>query len=171
MNRRSLLLIGGAAALAACQRSMAMVSGVGSSVKSLVDRKPQPAIANNILDVAAQQPDTSAFMAVVDASPLGPALRGEPGPFTLLVPTNAAMAALPAGYVASLSDEALVDFISYHVINGSAYGLDSFPEVDGKREMQVKLPSGKVLGPATLLRGDYAATNGLVHIIDTVFGG
>jgi len=100
------------------------------------------------------------------------------GPFTVLAPTDAAFAKLPAGTLEMLlkpeNKKQLVDILSYHVVPGVAAYSDAVvkmtevPTVLGS-PIAVKVVGGKVmLNGATVVAADVEATNGVIHVVDTV---
>jgi uncharacterized surface protein with fasciclin (FAS1) repeats len=130
----------------------------------------------DIVDVAAGNPDFSTLVAAVKAAGLVDALKGE-GPLTVFAPTNAAFAKLPAGTVESLllpeNKAKLVEILTYHVVPGKVMAADVV-KVDSATSLQgqsiaVNVTDGKVMvGNATVVATDVKASNGVIHVIDTV---
>ena len=104
-------------------------------------------------------------------------------------PTNDAFAKLPAGTVEGLlkpeSKGTLTAVLTYHVVAGkfeAAAVIDAINENNGKftvttvqgGTITLSLKDGKVLltdakgGTATVVMADVAASNGVIHAIDTV---
>ena len=139
-----------------------------------------PALAadKNIVETAAANKDFSTLVAAVKAAGLAETLSGN-GPFTVLAPTNAAFAKLPAGTVDSLlkpeNKAKLVAILTYHVIPAKAMAADvikmdgeSVKTVEGSK-VAIKVVGGKVmLNKATVTKTDIACSNGVIHVIDTV---
>jgi uncharacterized surface protein with fasciclin (FAS1) repeats len=144
--------------------------------------------ATTIVDVAAGNPDFSTLVAAVKAAGLAETLSGD-GPFTVFAPTNAAFAALPAGTVETLlkpeSLEKLKSVLTYHVVSGkydaaavtaaitAGNGKFTVTTVQGgKIDLSVK--DGKVVltdangKTSTVVTADVAASNGIIHAIDSV---
>lgn len=142
----------------------------------------------NIVDVAAGNADFSTLVTAVKAAGLVETLSGE-GPFTVFAPNNAAFAKLPAGTVDSLlkpeSLEKLKSVLTYHVVAGkfdAAAVTDAINKNNGKYTVTtvqggtivLSLKDGKVMltdangGMATVILADVAASNGVIHAIDTV---
>jgi len=128
-----------------------------------------------IVDVAAGNPEFSTLVTAVKAAGLAETLSGE-GPFTVFAPTNAAFEKLPAGTVENLlkpeNKEQLVAVLTYHVVPGKVMaadvgGLTSAPTVNGKA-LKVDTRSGVKIDNATVTATDIAASNGVIHVIDTV---
>jgi uncharacterized surface protein with fasciclin (FAS1) repeats len=136
-----------------------------------------------IVAVAAGNPDFSTLVAAVKAAGLVDALSGK-GPLTVFAPTNAAFAKLPAGTVESLlkpeNKATLVKILTYHVLpieakaatvvtlNGKTVttleGEDITVNIDGAN---VSLTDAKG-GTSKVTKTDIAASNGVIHVIDTV---
>lgn len=130
----------------------------------------------DIVDVAAGNPDFSTLVAAVKAAGLVDALKGD-GPLTVFAPTNAAFAKLPAGTVESLlmpeNKDKLIAILTYHVVAGKVMAADVV-KVDSATTLQgqditVKVSNGKVMvDNANVVATDVAASNGVIHVIDTV---
>jgi len=134
-------------------------------------------VDGTIVDVAAKNGSFNTLVAAVKAAGLVETLSGK-GPFTVLAPTDAAFAKLPAGTLEMLlkpeNKKQLVDILSYHVVPGVAAYSDAVvkmtevPTVLG-RPIAVKVVGGKVmLNGATVVAADVEATNGVIHVVDTV---
>ena len=130
----------------------------------------------DIVDVAAANPDFSTLVAAVQAAGLVDALKGE-GPLTVFAPTDAAFAKLPAGTVESLllpeNKAKLVEILTYHVVAGKVMAadvvkLDSATTLQGQ-SVKIKVVGGNVMvDTANVLATDVKASNGVIHVIDTV---
>ena len=95
-----------------------------------------------------------------------------PGPFTVFAPTDEAFAKLPAGTVENLlkpeNKDQLVAILTYHVVSGKIMSSDllsttSAPTVNGQ-----SAPIGLRVGNANVIQADIDASNGVIHVIDTV---
>ena len=131
--------------------------------------------AKNIVEVAAGAGQFKTLVAAVKAAGLVETLSGK-GPFTVFAPTDEAFAKLPAGTVESLlkpeNKEKLAGILTYHVVAGKVMAADvktmSAKTVNGK-EAAIKVDGGKVtIGAANVVKTDVAASNGVIHVIDTV---
>ena len=97
------------------------------------------------------------------------------GPFTVLAPTDAAFAKLPAGTLESLLNDipTLRSILLYHVIDGEVPAsqvvtLNSAPTLNGQ-SVSITVSGGTVMvNNATVTDTDIGASNGLIHVIDTV---
>ena len=134
-------------------------------------------VDGTIVDVAAKNGSFNTLVAAVKAAGLVETLSGK-GPFTVLAPTDAAFAKLPAGTLEMLlkpeNKKQLVDILTYHVVPGVAAYSDAVvkmtevPTVLGS-PIAVKVVGGKVmLNGATVVTADVEATNGVIHVVDTV---
>tara|TARA_R110002110_G_scaffold184698_4_gene391537 strand:- start:15129 stop:15644 length:516 start_codon:yes stop_codon:yes gene_type:complete len=131
---------------------------------------------SNIVEVAAGNEDFSTLVAALQAAGLVDVLSGE-GPFTVFAPTNAAFAKLPAGTVESLLEPAnkqqLVDILTYHVVAGTVYAKDvveltEATTVNGADISIAVTNDGVQINNATVVTTDIKASNGVIHVIDTV---
>lgn len=97
------------------------------------------------------------------------------GPFTVFAPTDEAFAKLPAGTVEALlnNPEKLKQILLYHVVSGKVMAKDvvkikSAKTVQGA-SVTVKAGKGGVMvDNAKVIKTDIAATNGVIHVIDSV---
>jgi len=112
----------------------------------------------------------------LQAADLVDTLKG-PGPFTVFAPTDAAFAKLPAGTVeALLADrEKLTAILTYHVLSGKVMAGDILksngarPATVNGQPLDVVVRAGKVyVNGAQVITADVGASNGVIHIIDTV---
>jgi uncharacterized surface protein with fasciclin (FAS1) repeats len=131
--------------------------------------------SKTIVDIAAGNPDFSTLVAALKAAGLVETLSGK-GPFTVFAPTNEAFAKLPEGKVSSLLADipALKNILTYHVVSGKVMasdvvGLKSAATVQGT-EVNINVVDGsvKLNDSATVTATDIEASNGVVHVIDTV---
>lgn len=131
---------------------------------------------NDIVDLAVQTDFLSTLVAAVQAGDLVDVLKGD-GPFTVFAPTNEAFAKLPAGTVENLlkpeNKAQLVAVLTYHVVPGKVYSKDLKDGMKAKTaqgsEITITLKDGKAMvNNATVTTADIEATNGVVHVIDTV---
>lgn len=101
-------------------------------------------------------------------------LKGE-GPFTVFAPTDEAFAKLPKGTLEGLlkDKEALKKVLLYHVVSGNVSSkevvkLDKAKTVGGQ-DVMIKVKDGKVyVNKSLVTTADVQASNGVIHIIDTV---
>lgn len=132
--------------------------------------------AGTIVDVAAGNADFETLVAAVKAAGLVETLSGE-GPFTVFAPTDEAFAKLPPGTLEDLlkpeNKDKLVAILTYHVVPGTVKAadvvkLDTATTVNGQAaDISVEGNTVKVDG-ATVTATDIAASNGVIHVIDSV---
>jgi uncharacterized surface protein with fasciclin (FAS1) repeats len=137
---------------------------------------PAPATAGTIVDVAVGAPQFSTLVAAVQAAGLVDTLKGT-GPFTVFAPTNEAFAKLPAGTVENLlkpeNKAQLVAVLTYHVLPGKVMAADVAgaqvtPATVQGATLAVDGRAGVKVNTATVIAADIAASNGVIHGIDTV---
>ncbi|EED32875.1 beta-Ig-H3/fasciclin [gamma proteobacterium NOR5-3] len=130
----------------------------------------------NIVEIAAGNDDFSTLVAAVKAAGLVDVLSGE-GPFTVFAPTNAAFAKLPAGTVETLlkpeNKDQLTAVLTYHVVAGKVMAadvvtLDSAVTVQGEFVSIEVGDAGVSVDNAMVVVTDIEASNGVIHVIDTV---
>lgn len=130
----------------------------------------------DIVDLAVQTEFLSTLVAAVKAGELVDVLKGD-GPFTVFAPTNEAFAKLPAGTVENLlkpeNKAKLVAVLTYHVVPGKVMSSDLKDGMKAKTaqgsEVTISLKDGKAMvNNATVTTADIEASNGVVHVIDTV---
>jgi uncharacterized surface protein with fasciclin (FAS1) repeats len=128
---------------------------------------------NDIVDVAVNAGQFETLVAALQAAELDGALKGD-GPFTVFAPTDEAFAKLPPGTVEALlkDKEKLTQILTYHVVPGKVMaadvgGLDSAKTLQGQ-SLSIDTSNGVRIGGAGLETADVVASNGVIHIIDTV---
>jgi len=136
----------------------------------------------NIVEIAQSNEDFSTLVeAVVAAGAVE--LLSEEGPFTVFAPTNDAFAQLPEGLVADLVADAeaggdtLLNILALHVLAGSAMSGDLSDGLSvttvNEMELIIGITDGIVTvdaggSVATVIDADIQASNGVIHVIDTV---
>jgi uncharacterized surface protein with fasciclin (FAS1) repeats len=130
----------------------------------------------NIVGVASADPEFSTLVTALKAADLVKTLEGK-GPFTVFAPTNAAFAKIKkADLDALLKNKAeLTKVLLYHVVAGKVMAADAMT-MNGKTAKTVEGSTlsisvmGKVLeiNNAKVIKGDVEASNGVIHVIDTV---
>ncbi len=130
-----------------------------------------PTTDDDIVDVAVKAGSFNTLAAALQAADLVETLKGD-GPFTVFAPTDEAFAKLPAGTVENLlkpeNKDQLVAILTYHVVSGKIMSSDllsttSAPTVNGQ-----SAPIGLRVGNANVIQADIDASNGVIHVIDTV---
>ncbi len=135
------------------------------------------AATGTIVDVAASNPDFSILVAAVTKAGLAETLSGA-GPFTVFAPTNAAFEKTlkDAGLTQDqlLASPDLAKILTYHVLPAKVMAADitgpSKPATVEGSTVDVTLEGGMVkVGPtAVVAQADVAASNGVIHAIDSV---
>jgi transforming growth factor-beta-induced protein len=129
-----------------------------------------------IVDIAVSDENFSTLVTALDAAGLVEALQGE-GPFTVFAPTNDAFAALPEGALEGLlaDTDALTDVLLYHVVEGKAMAADVVG-LDGQKietllgqYVDIMIDGDAVMvDNAQVIITDIEASNGVIHVIDSV---
>jgi len=141
----------------------------------LAQAADQPAAPGDIVAVASSAGSFKTLVAAVKAAGLVETLQGK-GPFTVFAPTDDAFTKLPSGTLEDLlkpeNKEKLVAILTYHVVPGKVMAADvktmMAKTVNGK-ELSIKVEDGNVtVDNAKVVKTDIAASNGVIHVIDTV---
>jgi uncharacterized surface protein with fasciclin (FAS1) repeats len=156
--------------------TMRMKHTLAAALIGLTTAFPAWAAEKDIVDTAVGAGEFTTLAAALEAAGLVSTLKGE-GPFTVVAPTDAAFAKLPAGTVENLlkpeNKQQLVDILTYHVVPGKVtaaevVGLDEAKTVNGKM-IDVQAEGGSVkVNDANVTAADVAASNGVIHVIDKV---
>lgn len=154
--------------------SLALIVGLAFSAVSSADHHGEAKA--DIVDTAVAAGQFNTLAAALDAAGLIETLKGD-GPFTVFAPTDEAFAKLPEGTVESLlkpeNKDQLVAVLTYHVVAGAVKAdqvvkLDSATTVNGAN-VAIKVVDGSVrVDDATVVATDIAASNGVIHVIDSV---
>jgi uncharacterized surface protein with fasciclin (FAS1) repeats len=132
--------------------------------------------SKDIVDTAAAAGTFETLLAAAQAAGLVDALKGA-GPLTVFAPTDEAFAKLPEGTVENLlkpeNKDALAGILLYHVVAGKIMsgdiGASASPATLQGATIDVKASYGKVtVNGATVVAADVGASNGVIHVIDTV---
>lgn len=159
-NRRTILKLGSgliaATGLAACATPQ--------------DSKP------DIVDTAIAAGSFTTLVAAVQAAGLVETLKS-PGPFTVFAPTDDAFAKLPAGTVETLlkpeNRRKLTDILTYHVVAGRVpaeklIGLRGRVKTVQGGNLHIDGRNGVKINNSNVVTPDIEASNGIIHVIDTV---
>jgi len=126
---------------------------------------------DTIVDIAAGNDQFSTLVAAVKAAGLVDTLNGD-GPFTVFAPTNDAFAALPSGTVDNLlkpeNRDQLISILTYHVVPGRIEVSDLLAASSAETVNGQSVPVGLRVGNANVIATDIEASNGIIHVIDTV---
>lgn len=130
----------------------------------------------DIVDTAVAAGQFKTLAAALQAAGLVETLKGA-GPFTVFAPTDEAFAKLPKGTVEDLlkpeNKAKLTAILTYHVVAGKVMAADVVKVKDAKTvqggSVKVNAMGGKVMiDNANVVKTDIAASNGVIHVIDTV---
>ncbi len=137
---------------------------------------PAQAANKTIVEVAVGAGMFKTLVAAVQAADLAETLSSA-GPFTVFAPTDEAFAKLPAGTVEDLlkpeNKGKLVKILTYHVLAGKVMSGDIAGKKMGAKsvegsEIMVDATNGVKVDGATVVKADIEASNGVIHVIDTV---
>ena len=151
---------------------LAAVALLGATTGEVAAQTPE----KNIVAVAVDAGTFNTLVAAVKAAGLVDVLSG-PGPFTVFAPTDEAFAKLPKGTVEALlkDPKKLASILTYHVLPVKVMAADvvkggnrSVATVNGQ-SLMVRVANGGVqVDGAKVIATDVLATNGVIHVIDTV---
>ena len=128
--------------------------------------------SNTIVDIAASNGSFNTLVVALKEAGLVDTLSGK-GPFTVFAPTDAAFAKIPkADLDALLADKAkLTKVLTYHVVAGKVMAADvkagMVKTVEGG-DLKVTTTNGVKVNNAKVTMTDIVASNGVIHVIDTV---
>jgi len=171
-NRTGILSVFAAVLMLA---SVATVSVNGNpSTKSVNKLAAQ---TGDIVDTAVAAGSFNTLAKALEAAGLVDALKGE-GPFTVFAPTDEAFAKLPAGTIETLlrpeNKDKLKAILLYHVVPGKVVAADVV-KLNGKEpktlqggKVKISTKHGVMVDNAMVIKTDVLATNGVIHVIDTV---
>jgi uncharacterized surface protein with fasciclin (FAS1) repeats len=132
--------------------------------------------AKDIVGTAESAGQFTTLVAAIKAADLATTLKGA-GPFTVFAPTDAAFAKLPAGTVETLlkpeNKKKLTAILTYHVVAGNVKASDVMTMKSAKtlngQSVTITVNGSMVkINDANVVKTDIAATNGTIHVIDTV---
>jgi uncharacterized surface protein with fasciclin (FAS1) repeats len=128
----------------------------------------------NVVETAVAADNFETLVTAVEAAGLAETLSGE-GPFTVFAPTDEAFAALPEGTVEGLLEDtdALTSILTYHVVPGAVMSGDlsdgMTAETVNGAEITISIDGDTVMvNDATVVTADIEASNGVIHVIDSV---
>ncbi len=142
---------------------IALAFGLGTAIA---------AQAKDIVDTAVGAGKFNTLATALQAAGLVDTLKG-PGPFTVFAPTDEAFAKIPkADLDALLKDKAkLTAVLTYHVVPGKVMAKDvkagKVKTVQGS-ELTLGTTGGVTVDAAKVVQADIAASNGVIHVIDSV---
>lgn len=146
-----------------------------NGVIHVIDAVILPA-TDNIPATAKKAGQFETLLAAAKAAGLVDALSGKE-PITVFAPTDDAFKKLPAGTVESLlkpeNKSKLADILKYHVVSGRVYSTDLLDAKSAKtllgNEIKAAVKDGAAnVNGAGLVATDLDASNGVIHVIDSV---
>lgn len=126
-----------------------------------------------LIDTAADAGNFSTLLSALSAAALTDTLRGN-GPYTVFAPTDEAFKKLPAGTVEALLKDLpkLKSILMYHVAAGKIAAKDvksgDLKTLEGSAIVAGVHGANVTVNGAKVVTADIAATNGIIHVIDTV---
>jgi uncharacterized surface protein with fasciclin (FAS1) repeats len=132
--------------------------------------------AKDIVETAVAAGSFTTLVKALQAAGLVETLKGK-GPFTVFAPTDEAFARLPAGTIEELlkpeNKAKLTRILTSHVVAGSVGSAQVVKMKNAKAVSGVTLDiktsgSSVMVDNATVVKADIAASNGVIHVIDTV---
>jgi uncharacterized surface protein with fasciclin (FAS1) repeats len=152
--------------LALAVTGLALVAGAATPTRAADPQK-------DIVTTAVQAGSFTTLAQALTAAGLVDTLKG-PGPFTVFAPTDEAFAKLPPGTLqALLADKAkLTQVLTYHVVPGKVMAADvvkmsSAKTVQGQN-VTISAREGVKVDNANVVKTDIVASNGVIHVIDSV---
>ena len=142
--------------------------------EEMAAEEEMPAEGQTIVDIAVADGRFTTLVTALQAAGLVETLQGE-GPFTVFAPTDEAFAKLPEGALDGLlaDTEALTNVLLYHVVPGKVMAADvvNLTSADTVANLPVSIMvDGETVkvGDAQVIITDIEASNGVIHVIDTV---
>ncbi|MFT6609074.1 MAG: putative surface protein with fasciclin (FAS1) repeats [Qipengyuania sp.] len=188
MNKLTIALASAASlAIAACAEEPAETAAYEDTATADQMANAE-AEAGTVVEVAQDDETFSTLVSAVTAAGLGETLSGD-GPFTVFAPTNDAFAKIPEATLTELTTndtETLGNILTYHVVEGNVDAATltqaitdagdagyTITTVNGGTLTATVVDGNVVLtdaagGTATVTATDVAASNGVIHVIDTV---
>jgi len=132
--------------------------------------------SKDIVETAVAAGSFKTLTAALQAAGLVETLKGK-GPFTVFAPTDEAFAKLPAGTVEMLlkpeNKANLTAILTYHVVAGEVMAkqvvtLESAKTVNGESVKISTMGGGVMVNNSKVTKADIKASNGVIHVIDTV---
>jgi uncharacterized surface protein with fasciclin (FAS1) repeats len=151
-----------------------VLGGVLIVAATSTESAPRQAL-KDVVDTAIGAGSFKTLVSAIQAAGLVTQLKGA-GPYTVLAPTDDAFAKIPKADLDALVKDKpkLTKVLTHHVFAGNANSSDlamlkDLSVASGGRLPIVVLGKGKfTIGGANVLKPDVAASNGIIHVIDTV---
>jgi uncharacterized surface protein with fasciclin (FAS1) repeats len=152
------------------------VFGAAVAAMTLAAGSAARAQSRDIVETAVAAGQFKTLAAALQAAGLVETLKGA-GPFTVFAPTDEAFAALPKGTLEDLlrpeNKAKLTAILTYHVVPGKVMATDVVKVQEAKTvqggALKVSLKGSTVMvDNARVVKTDIAASNGVIHVIDSV---
>ncbi|MDX1671901.1 MAG: fasciclin domain-containing protein [Balneolaceae bacterium] len=131
-----------------------------------------PIISQNIVEFAQQSDNFTTLAQLVEDAGLASELSG-PGPFTVFGPTDAAFAQIPSSVLENLTNDQLVQILTYHVVQGEIFAGDlsaqqSPASLEGG-QLFIEAGDGVIVNDnSNVVEADVNVSNGVIHGVDQV---
>ena len=128
--------------------------------------------AQDIVDTAVAAGNFKTLVVALKAADLVNTLKGK-GPYTVFAPTDEAFAKIPKADLDALlaNKEKLSAVLTYHVVPGKVMAKDvkagDVATVNGKT-IKITTANGVVVNMSKVTATDIDASNGVIHVIDSV---
>jgi uncharacterized surface protein with fasciclin (FAS1) repeats len=156
---------------------VALAATLAAPAKASAQAAPHQGHASkNIVEVATAAGSFTTLLAAVKAAGLVETLQGS-GPFTVFAPSDAAFAKVPKTTLDELLADkaALGSVLTFHVVPGRVVAGDivkaggAMPKTVNGQPLDIEVRDGKVyVNGAQVVTADVPASNGVIHVIDTV---
>ena len=155
---------------------MKILTGFAIALMTTLATTGARAEMKDIVDTAVGAGKFTTLVAAVKAAGLVETLKGA-GPFTVFAPSDDAFAKLPKGTVEDLlkpeNKPKLVSILTFHVVPSKVMAADIAGKKIGVKSVQgseiaVDATSGVKVNGASVVTADIEASNGVIHVIDTV---
>jgi len=162
-----------ASAITAALLSTGMGSAIAQGQGHNMGASAMPAAKGDIVDTAVSAGQFTTLAKALTAAGLIDTLKG-PGPFTVFAPTDAAFAKIPADKLSALLADkaALTKVLTYHVVPGRVVAADvrsgRVNTVQGQALTINASSAGVSVNDAKVIKADVMASNGVIHVIDSV---
>jgi uncharacterized surface protein with fasciclin (FAS1) repeats len=158
------------------QKILAILTVTAAVTAGAIANTSVNAQTKDIVDTAVAAGSFKTLAKALAAADLVQTLKG-PGPFTVFAPTDEAFAKLPAGTIETLlkpeNKAKLQRILTYHVVAGKVMASDvmkmrSAQTVSGDSVTVAARDGGVMVDKAHVVKTDIAASNGVIHVIDSV---
>lgn len=154
-------------------RQLAKIAAGAALALVVVVNSHAGSMSKDIVDTAVSAGSFNTLAKALTEAGLVDTLKGD-GPFTVFAPTDEAFAKLPEDQLASIlaDKDLLTEILTYHVVPGKVMAadvanIDSAATVQGQ-SVSINTDSGVKVDTANVIQADIEASNGVIHVIDTV---